>query len=428
MNLARHLGIFSWAVASRALPLFYGLIFVLIVIPSLNVSELGRYIIIFTTFNYIALLNKSLVLNPMLRFGSDTEQFDLMIRSGFQLSLFLYLACGSIIWTVAPLLAAMLRITTADIRLVIPLMAAFFFRDFGFFVQQILYRTSKIFFIEAVYFIGSVIGMLYLIADKGMLTGREALIVNIIAAGASSLLALVFGFSGARLIGRFDVTALKRIVNYGFYTLPIGLSSSFIYGADTLVLGIIYNPAVVGVYGGAKKVYQVVSAITQAVGILVLPYVSRLSASERKDDIRALFEKVSIYIWLGLAVCALIGCLLAERLYMFLGPDYSASASILMIMLIAAPFEGLFHATGNILYGIGEAKKVALVSTVSLVVLLLLLLPGAYFLGIKGAAGALTVSLLISGVWMFRVSGKYLDSGLKASLTRLMNNIRGFWK
>lgn len=423
MNLARHLSLFSWAVASRCLPLLYGLIFVLIVIPALSVSEFGRYIIVFTLFNYVALLNKSLVLNPMLRFGSDPGQFESMIRAGFYLSVLFYLACGAIVWTVAPIAASILRIETGDVRLVILLMCAFFFRDFGFFTQQARYRTVRIFFIEAVFFGGSVLGMLYLIWNRGGINGREALIVNIFAAAASSLLALIFGFNGASLIGRMSISCMKRIAHYGLYTLPIGLSGSFIYGADTLVLGIIYNPAVVGVYAGAKKVYQVASTITQAVGILVLPYASRLSAEKRREDLKSLFEKVTVYTWVGLAGCALVGCLLAGKLYAFLGPDYTASTSILLIMLIAAPFEGLFYVTGNILYGIGEAKKVAVVSTISLFLLLLLLLPGAYFLSIKGAAGALSIALIISGIWLFRVAGRHLGSSLKAAMRRLQRNL-----
>ena len=92
-------------------------------------------------------------------------------------------------------------------------------------------------------------------------------------------------------------------------------------------------------------------------------------------------------------------------------------------MLIAAPFESFFHISGNILYGVGEARKVAKVSIASLIILLLFLIPGAYFLGIRGAALALSSGLIITGCWMWRVSANYLNSDLKQALRRLKKNL-----
>ncbi len=414
--------------ASRTLPLFYGLSLILIIIPNLaSVSEFGRYSLVFQLYMVIALLNKSLILNPMVRFASEPDQYNRVIRSGLYMSAIFYIVCGIIVQLISPLAATALRIEAADLRLVYVLMAAFFFRDFGFFTQQVRYRTARLFFIEAVYFLGSIIGFIFLAMSRDSLVAREVLTANIIAAVASSMLALSFGL-GTRLIGHVDIPAISKIAGYGVYTLPIGLANSFMNSADTLVLGIIYNPAIVGVYNGAKQVYRIFSAITQAVGILVLPYVSQLSAMNRKEELKALFEKTTIYIWIGLFMAA-FGCwLIAGELYKLLGADYAGSLPLLAIMLIAAPFEGVFYVAGNILYGIGKAAKVALVSTGSLILLVVLLLPGAYFMGTKGAAWALCLSLVIAGVWIYRASSRILGSGLTPSLQRLAVNLKSLLK
>jgi len=414
--------------ASRTLPLVYGLAFILLVIPALGAHELGRYAIVFQTFNVIALLNKFLVLNPMLRFGTDPDQYDRVIRSGFYLSAAFYIASGSIIWLLSPVLASMLRIELADMRLVTLLMLTFFFRDFGFFVQQTIYRTTRIFFIEAVFFIGSIVGFVYLLSIGSGISAREALIVNAAAMAASSLLAIMLGFGGARLVGRPDPSSIRKIAGYGLETIPMGLSNSLIYSGDVLVLGVIFNPVTVGVYTGAKKVYQVVSAITQAVGILVLPYAARLAGASRKDDLRALFEKTTVYISIGLLGFAAIGWVSADAIYGFLGEEYTGCVLLLTIMLFAAPFEGLFSVAGNILYGAGEAGKVTRVSAGSLVVLLMLLLPGAYYFGGKGAALALAIGLTVNGVWMYRVAGSFLGSGLYPSMRRLAVTLKSLMK
>ncbi|MDP8237848.1 MAG: oligosaccharide flippase family protein [Candidatus Hatepunaea meridiana] len=423
MNLTRHLGLFTWAMAAKTLPLIYGLGFLLLVVPAFPVEEHGCFAIVFSVFTYVALLNKFLVLNPMLRFAADTNQFNCIIRSGFQLSIVFYIAGGLLIWILTPVGAQIFRINTSDLLLAVPLLAAFFFRDLGFFVQQTLYRTAKIFFIETVYFIGSVVGFFYLVFHLVDFGARELLLAHIIAASASSLLSIMLGFGGAKLIGRIDIEAIKKLFNYGLLTLPIGFANIVIYGADVLILGAIYTPAVVGVYNGAKKVYQVISNITQAVGILVLPYASRLSSSGRKDELKALFEKTTVYIWIGLFGISIIGWLFADVLYSFLGEAYIGSALLLSIMLFAAPFEGIFYTAGNILYGIGEAKRVAKVSTYGMIILMIILLPSVYFFDGVGAAGALCVGLIVLGGGMFRVCGNYVDSGLMASIHRLRKNI-----
>ncbi len=414
--------------ASRTLPLFYGLSLIIIIIPNLaSVGEFGRYCLVFQLFTVIALLNKSLFLNPMVRFASEPDQYNRMIRSGLYMSAIFYIVCGVIVQLISPLAATILRVEATDLRLVYVLMAAFFFRDFGFFTQQIRYRTAKLFFIEAVYFLGSIAGFIFLAISRDNLIAREILMVNIIAAVCSSMLALSLGL-GTRLIGHVDISAISKIVGYGVYTLPIGLASSFMNSADTLVLGIIYTPTIVGVYNGAKQVYRIFSAITQAVGILVLPYASRLSAANHKEELKALFEKTTVYVWIGLAGVSFVVWLISGWLYMFLGDKYAGSAPLLAIMLLAAPFEGVFYVVGNILYAIGKAAKVALVSTGSLILLVALLLPGAYFMGTKGVAWALCLSLVIACVWIYRVSCRILDSGLTPSIQRLALNLKSLLK
>ena len=410
--------------AAKALPLFYGLVFIILVLPILPVSDHGRYNIAFQVFIFIALLNKSLVLNPMLRFAADPDQHDKMIRSGFYLSIIYYFFFGVVIWIAAPLGSAILRVEVADLRLSSILLVAFFFRDFGFFVQQIAYKTKRLFFIEATYWLGSAGGFIYIYLSRGNFEVRELLWVNIFAALASSVMSIILGYRWIILLRGFDLGATREIMKYGLYTLPIGLTASIAASADVLILGAIYTPAMVGVYSGAKRVYQVLSSLTQAAGLLILPYVSQLSAADRRDEIRALFEKTTVYIWLALAVLAGILWMSADNLYSFIGKDYTGAASILMILLVAVPFDGVYHVSSQILYGVGQAKKVLLVAFGSLTILLLLLTTGAYFFALLGVAVALCTGLIIAGIWMYLVAGKEYDSGLMLSLRRFGTNLR----
>ena len=429
MNLSRHLPVFSWAVAARILPIIYGIALLLAVMPSLAPEEFGRYSIVFSMFLVIILLNKSLVLNPMIRFAAEPGQFGRMIRAGFVLNCIIYIIIGIGVWVLSPIAAGMYRIETADIRIVPALLAVFLLRDFCYCLQQTIFRTRTIFFIDAVYYIGSAGGFVFLLMTDSLSTAKQALEVNLIAGIASSIVAMALGFGGARLLGGFEVASMRKIVHYGYYTVGIGLANALIYEADKQVIGIIYTPVEVGIYSGAKIVWKVFSSVNQAVGMLILPYASRLAATKNTHELKALLEKAVAYCWFGLAGLAVVCGIAASQVYsFFLGDVYNASIPLLLIMLVAAPFEGVFNVAGSILYGIGEARKVAKVSLGVLAVLVFALFPGAYLFGGPGAASAMALALIISGLWMFRTAAKELDSGFKPTLTRLAGNVKSIFQ
>ncbi|MDP8228133.1 MAG: hypothetical protein P9M15_01625, partial [Candidatus Electryoneaceae bacterium] len=222
MNLSRHLGTFSWSVAAKIPPFIYGAILITVVIPSIGVEENGRYWVVFATYNWIALLNKALILNPMIRFGALPQQFDKIMRGGFYLNGLLYLLCSTTLWIMAPVIAPILKVNASDLRYAPLLLATFFVRDYCFCIQQTIYRTERIFFIEAVYYIGAASGFVYLVYYDALTTAQMALNVNLWAAIVSSFVAVTLGFGGVKLIARIDIISVRRIIRYGVETFGLG--------------------------------------------------------------------------------------------------------------------------------------------------------------------------------------------------------------
>ena len=425
MNLSRHLGTFSWSVAAKIPPFIYGAVLITVVIPSIGVEENGRYWVVFASYNWIALLNKSLILNPMIRFGAVSQQFDPIMRAGFYLNGLLYLLCGVILWMMAPAVAPILKVNASDLQYAPLLMAAFFVRDYCFCLQQTIYRTERIFIIEIVYYVGAALGFVYLVFCDALTTAQTVLNVNLWAAIASSIIALTLGFGGMRFIAPIDLMSVRRIIRYGVETLGLGVSNSLLYSADTWVLARLGTLSDVGIYNGAKAVWRVLSSVNQAMSLLILPYAARLEAQGQPDDRRALFEKTVAYSWMGLAVAAVVGGIIAKPFYAaFLGDEYIGSALLLIVMLIGSPFEGVFNVAATILYGVGSGRIAANVSFVGVGILVALLLPATYFFGTIGAATALSVSLIAVGVLMFRTVAGRLDSSIKCVAQRFTENIR----
>jgi PST family polysaccharide transporter len=249
---------------------------------------------------------------------------------------------------------------------------------------------------------------------------------NFLAAGVSTLVALMFWPKEAGTPFGFDRADARRIIRYGGFTVGLGVSAGLLAGADLIILGAIYTPEVVGVYGGAKRIYGVVSALISTAGLLVIPYVSRLNAEGRADETRALFEKAAAYIAAGLAAAVVVGWLLADPFYRYVMPaGYAASAPLFIILLTAAPFEGLYNITASVLYAMGSAGISVVISALGVVILAVALPLSAYYGGMLGAAWSQVAVTALVGVVMTWQAGRIVGAGLVSALGRLVQCIRG---
>ena len=406
--------------AAKLLPLIYGLAFVFIVIPALPVAEFGRFSIVFSFYNLIAVLNRSLLLHPMMRFGAAPDDFGRMARAGLQLSALFCLACALSVWGASAPLAAMFRVERGDVATVALLVGVFFFREYGFFIQQTRYRTGRIFVIEAVFFLGAAAGF-WGLANTGQLrTGGDALTVVMVAAALSSLTALLLGAGGIRGIMRWDGEAIRTIARYGVKTLPTGVAGSLLSSADVLIIGAVWTPVEAAVYNGAKAVYRVTAAATQAAGLLVTPYAARLTAEKNLAGVKELFEKSAGYIFAGLALATAVGWVAADFFYAhFLGGAYRESAMLLKVLLLGAPLDGIYNVTGGILYGMGRAGVVSLVSVGAAGVFIAGVFPMTMIWGPMGCSAAVVSAAVVGGGAMFAVAARLLGTGVKGVVKRL---------
>jgi len=422
LNLARHLGLLSWAVAAKAPVFIYGLVVVLVMIPNLPQAEFGIYSLVFQFFIIISLLVKFTVLHPMIKYASPDADFSRFIRTGMFLSALLYLTIGIAVWITAPISAGMLRISAQDIRLVPLLMATIFMREIGFSIQQIRLRTNRIFFLEAVYYIGSALGLVVLYFSDNLTTSHAALTVNIIAAGSASILALKFGFDEARLWRMIRLKEIVDLLRYGWKTLGIGLSAFLINGMDILVIGAVYTPIEVAIYTGAKKVYQMISALTQAASLIIMPYASRLANKMNKVELRVAYEKVLGYFCSASVLIIIVGWAAAGYLYpRLLHGEYTGSTPIFRLLLLGAPFEIIFTLAGNFLYGTGAVGIVASISLLGLGLWLILafILLKIFALGGLGAAYALVAVMIFTGILMHIKAAKEFDTNWSKIIQRL---------
>lgn len=425
MNLAHHFRLVSWAAASKIPPVIYGFVFILVLMTSLTSSEHGQYALVNGLFTLTTLFIKNLIFHPMIHFAATPGRFERFTRIGFQISALFYVIFGLIIWFTAPVIAEMMRISTGIVRLAPFLMAAIFFREVGYCIQQTLYKTRNLFIIESVYFIGSATGLIVLASMGKLTTAYSALMVNLWAAVASAIVVLFFGFRGTKLFGRIYLSDVKELLTYGWMTLGIGFSAYIMSGnIDVLLIGAIYTPVEVGVYNGAKAAYRMISNLSQAVALVVMPYASLLIAQKHFAELKATYEKVLGYIVVSVLGICTVGWLIAGRVYSLLfSGKYLDSTPIFRLLLVGATFEAIYTVSANILYGAGQAGSIAKVSLVAVGVWVIVSFPGIYFWGGMGAAGGLAVAMIVAGVMQHRIAAKMFNTDISQITDRLGKNL-----
>ena len=365
----------------------------------------------------------------MIKFAAEPGRFETFSIIGFwgagavQGIIFLLLVLF------APIGERIFRLEPQDLIIAGAIPLVFWVRDWGFCVQQTLYQTARLFWIELVYWGGTSAGFIWFwLMGSGAIT--EIFVIIFSSALLSSLLAVIVWPRGIRITLRLDRPALAELFRYGIYTLGLGFSSSLLAGADLILLGAIYNSEIVGIYGGAKRIYSVVAALVSTVGLLVIPYASKLAAENRMADVRALYEKTVAYMVAGMGMAIGVGWVLAAPFYRYVMPEaYEKSIPLFRILLIAAPFEGLFYITTAILYGIGAASVTVVTSSLALGLLALLLPTAAYFFGTTGTAIAQVALTAFVGILMTWRAGQKVNGEWRSTVGRLKTAINGIlWR
>lgn len=387
--------------------------------PILTLSDFGRYTLIFTIATQITFLTKSFIYNPMIKIAAEPGRFRETAVIGFWAAGLIQIIIFITLWLFAPVGEKIFRLEPNDFLIAGTMPLIFWIRDWGFCVQQTLYHTRRLFWIEFVYWGGISLGFVWF-RFMGLGGLRELFTIIYGAAALSSLSAVVVWPSETQIFSRIDRNTVRELFNYGFYSIGLGLSAGLLAGADLIILGAIYNSEIVGIYGGAKRIYMVVAALVSTAGLLVIPYASKLAAEKRLPEIRALFEKTVAYMATGMGLAVGAGWLLAEPFYRLILPAaYIESIPCFQLLLIAAPFEGLFYITTAILYGMGAAGITVMTSSMALGLLVVLLPTAAYFFGITGTAVAQVTVTAFVGVLMTARAGRKVGGEWGTTMERL---------
>ncbi|MFZ4632100.1 MAG: flippase [Patescibacteria group bacterium] len=240
--------------------------------------------------------------------------------------------------------------------------------------------------------ISRVVLLIGIVLSQKLNFGLSGILISTVASGAVSfLLHYLFALKYATVKFEFDLSLWKKIISRS-WPLALTIVLNLIYlRADTLILSLFRGPEIVGLYGAAYRIIDVLTSVPFMFAGLILPILSAAWLENNHDSFKNVLQRSFDFMAI-IAIPLVIGAqLLAEPLMVFIaGKDFIMAGSILKILIfsVAAIFLGTMFSHAVI--AINKQKKMIIFyvfTSISSLLAYLLLIPRYSYLG----AAAVTI-------------------------------------
>lgn len=428
VEFSKHLGKSLWGLADKALPVAYGLGYVYLVIRVLPEEEFGNFVLLQEIFLILSGLATAFALQPLLKYmAEDTGNTGgiLAVSVLFNL-LFVAVTTAAIVLARAPLAELLNAPSFSPLLLQLPaLMAASFIRNLTLVLLQSRFLISRVFWVDALHFLGApllvwIYSRLHLF-DSAM----DLVIINIISLSASSALGLVLTTSLLRGVRKPTSDEMRKVWDYGVYSVG-GVVSYLVYTkADTFVLSAFTGPFHVAVYTSAKVFTRVFDMMSQIVQIFVFPAASRLWARGEIREVKAVVEKATNFLTLGMVPVLLLFIAFAPLLVTILYQGkYDEAIPLLQVFAVLAVILPVAEVARNTLMGLGHVQKAFYISVQALVVSLVCYFALIPFFGPMGAA----VAFVLGGMTLAWLSWHALTREIPIRVSEVLARTNDAWR
>jgi len=254
----------------------------------------------------------------------------------------------------------------------------------------------------------------------------DMIIINIISLSLSSVAGLWYTRGTVQLTLFPSRATLRAIWHYGKYTLGGVVSSLFSTRADSFVLSAFTGPVQVAVYNSAKVFVRIYEMASQVVQMFVLPASSRFSSREDWGALKALTEKATLFLTLGLlpitVLFLVVPNFLVEILY---GGRYEAAVPVLRVFSMLTFVVPLAAVGNNVLMGLGQVRLTFILGVqvlgISLVAFFVCIPSGGSF----GAAVGYLVAAVLTAVLTWFALTRHVPL-TPSEILRRINDIKVF--
>ncbi|MBM4166175.1 MAG: hypothetical protein FJ218_04545 [Ignavibacteria bacterium] len=406
MEFGKHLKKGFWGFADKSLPAIYGLGFVFLVIRVLPKEEFGTYVLIQNLFLLLVAAGSSFALQPMVKYAAETEEISEIVTTGNWMYVSFVVIFGALIAVLKEQFAQLFHSPSFSLLAwFLPLMLILSsLRTVILYLFQSKIQIKQMFWINAVYFLGSLLLIAFAFQNIANQTAFTILLINTITLALSSLLAIVivpFSFRKGILKSLFQLSiekeTAKKFWHYGKYSFGASATYTLYTQADSFILATVLGPISVAVYNAAKIFTRVFDVVLQVIITFLMPTSSKLSAQNNSSELLALAEKSMFVFTVLVFPVALFFWFFAPQIISLLYVDkYPEAIPVLRILAVAGICIPTIGVASSFLYGIGKMKEVFVASTINVFVAIALFYLGILFSGIIGGA----ISIVLTSVLM----------------------------
>lgn len=422
MELGKHLGKGLWGLSDKALPVVYGVAYVVLVIRVLPEEEFGNFVLIQEIFLIVTGLAMAFALQPLLKYAAEENTDQRAILSGAMWLNVIFILASSILVVAfrEPFSRLLNSPGLSPLLLYVPLMfAASFFRNYTLVLLQSRFLIKQVFWVDFVHFIGAPI-LIYAYSKMNLFdSALDLIIINIISLGASSIIGLWLCRTEMRLQLNPGRAAISKMLDYGKYSLG-GLISYMVYTkADSFILSAFSGPVQVAVYNSVKVFIRLYDMAAQVLQMFVLPATSRIASKGDKKSLKAFVEKAINFSTVGMIPVFVLFLFLASPLvHLIYQGRYTEAIPMLQIFAGLSFVIPVIAVGSNTLLGLGHARLGFIIGIVLLVASMIIYLVFIPWLGALGATIGYVLSSLVLAWLTVSQMNRFVPLTVKAILAR----------
>ena len=363
MEFGKHIGKGVWAFADKALPAIYGIGFIFLVIRVLPENEYGAFVIIQTIFTIVNALGFSLAHQPLTKFAAETEENGSFIAVSLVLSFFYVVVTSALVLVFRGALVILLDpVGQSNLTHLFSYLPLLFlvstYRSFGISLLQATYQVQKIFWIDAIYFIGTLV-IVYIAQQFGRFyTASDLVLVIVAAQGLSSLVAVFMTreLMAVKLVLHGET--FRKMWNFGKYTFGGNTFYTMFSQMDVFFVSSFMGILGVAVYNASKIFTRIFDMIAQVLQMFLIPYSSKTYTKDDNETMKTTAEKAICFSTVVIIPFVLIMIFFPEQLLnIFYNGKYNHGAAIVRIFGFLGLIVPWNAVAVSYIIGIGKVKQ-----------------------------------------------------------------------
>lgn len=363
MEFGKHITKGIWAFADKALPAVYALGFIFLVVRVLPEREYGAFALVQSIFLVVSSLGYALALQPLTKFAAENDENGPFIVASLVVNAVFFAVAASAIYLLKSPVAALLDPTGQGnfVRLAgyVPLLLlSSYYRGFAVSLLQAKYQVQKIFWIDAVYFLGTFV-LIIIASNVGQFSTAEDMVkLNVYGQGLSSLLAVALTRRQMQVKLEFRREAFRKMWDFGKYAFGSNSIYTLFAQMDVFFVSHYAGVVAVAVYNAAKNLTRIFDMLAQVLQMFLIPLSSKACAQNDHIKLQVTAEKAICFSTLLFLPVLIILFLVPEAVLQFLyGGKYNNAAPILRVFSLLAfiiPWNGVVT---SYLTGCGKVKE-----------------------------------------------------------------------